>query len=405
MKRMVNIAVICAVLSLAAGCSRGDGKQWYRGNTHTHSLWSDGDATPEEVGDWYHSNGYHFLVMTEHDRIARGERWVTVGDRGRISNERLEELRARFGRDWVVTRIRDDRLEMKLKTLEEVKSFFEEPGAFLYIDGEEISDRAEGKPLHFNVLNVAELIPTQGGDTIMENVERNLAAVNEQAERLGRPMIVHINHTNWRWALTPEQLAGMRGTHLFEIYNGSTGCNNYGDETRPGMDEVWDIALTRRLSSGDAGLLYGLAVDDTHNYYSFTPDVSHPGRGWIEVRAVDLTVKNILEAITAGDFYSSTGVELEEVSCTRSRYRVRVAVEEGVTHTIQFIGTRMEDGVVMETGVILQETTGDVATYRFDGDELYVRARVVSSKLQEHPAAGEEAPEYAWTQPVIPGRK
>ena len=159
------------------------------------------------------------------------------------------------------------------------------------------------------------------------------------------------------------------------------------------------------LSSGDAGLLYGLAVDDTHNYYSFTPEVSHPGRGWIEVRAAELSVEAIVEAIRAGEFYASTGVRLEEVRCTRSRYLVRIATEEGVTHTIQFIGTRMEDGMVMETGEILQETTGDVATYRFDGNELYVRVRVVSSKMQAHPAVGEEAPEYAWTQPVIPGRK
>ncbi len=217
-------------------------------------------------------------------------------------------------------------------------------------------------------------------------------------------MIAHINHTNWRWALTPEQLADMRGTHLFEIYNGSTGCNNYGDETHHGMDEVWDIALARRLAGGGSELLYGLAVDDTHNYHSFTPDVSHPGRGWIQVRADELSVEAIVQSISAGDFYSSTGVDLEDVSHTRSRYSIRVQPEEGVTHTIQFIGTRMVDGVVGEIGEVLQETSGRSAKYRYQGDELYVRARVVSSKMHENPAAGEEAPEYAWTQPVIPDR-
>ncbi|MFC1499795.1 histidinol-phosphatase [Candidatus Zixiibacteriota bacterium] len=405
MKCFVSIAILCVAVSLAGGCTGSDGKQWYRGNTHTHSLWSDGDATPEEAGDWYHSNGYHFLVMTEHDRIARDERWVTVGDRGRFSNQQLEDLRSRFGREWVVTRMRDGRLEMKLKTLDEVKAFFEEPGEFLYIDGEELGDSAEGKPLHFNALNLAEHIPVQGGSTITENIERNLAAINKQAERLNRPIISTINHTNWKWAVTPEQLAEMDGTHLFELYNGSTGCNNYGDETHPGMDEVWDIALTRRLSHSDAGLLYGLAADDTHNYYSFTANVSHPGRGWIEVRAASLSVESILEAIASGEFYSSTGVDLADVRHTRSRYSVRVAAEDGVTYTIQFIGSRMEDGAVVETGAILQETTGESATYRFSGNELYVRARVVSSKMHASPLVGEEAPEYAWTQPVIPGRK
>ena len=62
------------------------------------------------------------------------------------------------------------------------------------------------------------------------------------------------------------------------------------------------------------------------------------------------------------------------------------------------------NGEAGEPGEVLQEREGTSSSYRFAGDELYVRARVVSSKMQEHPAAGEEAPEYAWTQPVIPGR-
>jgi len=405
MKKLVSLAVVVPAVITIAGCSVGDKGQWYRGNTHTHSLWSDGDATPEQVGDWYHSNGYHFLVMTEHDRIARGERWIRVGGSGRISNQHLEDLKARFGRDWIETRMRDGHLEMRLKTLEEVKEYFEEPGEFMYIDGEEISDGAEGKPLHFNVLNVAELIPVQGGDTIMETVEQNLAAVNEQAARLNRPMVAHINHTNWHYALAPEQLGDMRGTHLFELYNGSAGCNNFGDETHPGMDEVWDIALARRLIRGDGAPLYGLAVDDTHNYHTFTPDVSHPGRGWIQVRAAELSVEAIVEAISAGDFYSSTGVELADVRHSGSRYTVRVVPEEGVTFTIQFIGTRVSDGKAGRIGEILRQSNGTSSSYRFSGDELYIRARIVSSRMQEHPASGEEAPEYAWTQPVIPGQR
>src|SRR5262245_1668071 len=31
---------------------------WYKGNTHTHTLNSDGDSTPDEVVRWYRSHGY-----------------------------------------------------------------------------------------------------------------------------------------------------------------------------------------------------------------------------------------------------------------------------------------------------------------------------------------------------------
>ena len=36
-------------------------RQWYKGNLHTHSLWSDGDAFPEMAAGWYKSHGYHFV--------------------------------------------------------------------------------------------------------------------------------------------------------------------------------------------------------------------------------------------------------------------------------------------------------------------------------------------------------
>jgi len=44
---------------------------------------------------------------------------------------------------------------------------------------------------------------------------------------------------------------------------------------------------------------------------------------------------------------------------------------------------------------------GTSAEYALSGDELYVRARVISSKLKENPHAPGEK-ETAWTQPVQP---
>ncbi len=49
---------------------------YWKGNLHTHSLWSDGDDFPEMIVDWYKRHGYHFLALTEHNLIAEAERWV-----------------------------------------------------------------------------------------------------------------------------------------------------------------------------------------------------------------------------------------------------------------------------------------------------------------------------------------
>ena len=34
------------------------GMSWYKGNTHTHTVESDGDSPPEYVARWYKEHGY-----------------------------------------------------------------------------------------------------------------------------------------------------------------------------------------------------------------------------------------------------------------------------------------------------------------------------------------------------------
>ena len=47
--------------------------RWWRGNLHTHSLWSDGDDFPEMITDWYQRHGYDFLAISDHNTLAAGE--------------------------------------------------------------------------------------------------------------------------------------------------------------------------------------------------------------------------------------------------------------------------------------------------------------------------------------------
>src|SRR5690606_33248974 len=51
----------------AAPLPAGDGAYWWKGNLHTHTLWSDADQFPEVSADWYHSHGYHFLQLSDHN--------------------------------------------------------------------------------------------------------------------------------------------------------------------------------------------------------------------------------------------------------------------------------------------------------------------------------------------------
>ena len=43
---------------------------WRRGNIHTHTTESDGDAEPEKVVEWYKNHGYDFLALTDHNHLT-----------------------------------------------------------------------------------------------------------------------------------------------------------------------------------------------------------------------------------------------------------------------------------------------------------------------------------------------
>lgn len=43
---------------------------WYKGNLHTHTTQSDGKLTPVESMQWHADHGYHFLGITDHNRLT-----------------------------------------------------------------------------------------------------------------------------------------------------------------------------------------------------------------------------------------------------------------------------------------------------------------------------------------------
>ena len=91
MTRQEFIKSMAAVAALS-GCSARDcrlavgscaKKRWYKGNLHTHTVWSDGKAFPEEAVAWYRSRGYNFLGLSDHNLFQDDtDRWVEIiGDK------------------------------------------------------------------------------------------------------------------------------------------------------------------------------------------------------------------------------------------------------------------------------------------------------------------------------------
>ena len=196
MRRIALSAVLalCLAPNLAAQSSPPAAKRWYKGNTHTHTINSDGDSSPDDVAKWYKEHGYQFLVLTDHNVLTS-----------------VDALNALHGLDE----------------------------RFLVIRGEEVTDRFEGKPIHINSLDPEKLVPPQGGKSVLDVMQRDVDAI--RAAR-GMPSI---NHPNFGWAVTKDELQQVRNNRLFEIYSGHPLVNNVGGGGVP--------PSLRKLASGGGG--------------------------------------------------------------------------------------------------------------------------------------------------------
>ncbi|HVY59997.1 MAG TPA: CehA/McbA family metallohydrolase, partial [Planctomycetota bacterium] len=311
--------------------------RWFKGNTHTHTLSSDGDSSAGEVTHWYRDHGYDFLCLSDHNYLT------PVGD-----------LQRELDRETLI------------------------PGAhpMLLIPAEEVTDGlpAEGASgtLHVNAFDLrGGAVAPQHGATVREVIQRDVDAI---AAAGALPML---NHPNYGWNIAADDLAAVRGLRTIEIYNGHPGVHNLGDLAHPAVEALWDDLLTR------GARVLGVAVDDTHDLRTWGPRACNPGRGWIVVRARELEAAQIRAAIERGDFYASTGVVLADVGRRAGGVFVKVApeVDEGTRYTIDFVGPG---------GRVLETAPGVEADHAFAPGEDYVRVRVRSS-----------LGERAWSQPFF----
>ena len=324
MKKVDRYLLLIAAAFALAVPTLSQSLKWYKGNTHTHTLNSDGDSTPTDVVKWYRENRYNFLFLTDHEYV---------------------------------------------NNVDALNDFFGKPGVFVVMSGQEVTDSFDGKPLHMNALGVSSVVMPNKLPGAVQTLQKNIDDIVKAGG------IAQINHPNYGWALTAEQLIQLRDYTLIEIHNGHPQVNNLGGGGAPSAEAIWDSILT----SGK--VVFAVADDDSHFFKRIgDPTVPTPGRGWIYVRAAELTPRAIIDAIRKGDFYASTGVELTDYQANREQIKITIKEERSSKYRIQFIGSG---------GRILSEVIHSPAIYTIKGNEGYVRAKIVESNGK-----------IAWTQPI-----
>ena len=322
--------------------------RWYKGNTHAHTLNSDGDVLPEEVVRWYRTHGYHFTFITDHEFITD-----------------VAPLNALFGAAE----------RFQVFSAQEVTQRITDPA---HPDGL--------RQAHVNALGVSQVIRPLG----VRNIGPGPMAA-AYTRNLGEIMraggVAQVNHPNFRWSVRLEDLLDLPDSTLFEVWNGHPGVFNLGGtdssgRVAPSAEALWDSLLTRRK------VMFGVGDDDSHFFKpqdAENPDLARPGRAWVMVRADTLSQDAIVASLRRGDFYASTGVTLSDYQVTAREVRVDIAATGDVRYRTDFIGSG---------GRVLATSTSLHPRYTITGNEGYVRARVTDS-----------AGRIAWMQPRMVTRQ
>ena len=245
-------------------------KKPFKANLHCHTTVSDGKWTPGQVKERYMAKGYSVVAFTDH---------FVLQNHSYLNEDNFLALNA-------------CELEVKQKQPEQ--------------PNEKI------KLYHFNLYSLnpdADLTPPQ-----MNMDYYDIDAINRYiSERTEEGFLVCYNHPFWSLQ-TYEDYSALKGCFAIEIYN-------HGCEITDGFygynPQVYDEML--RLQNK----IYCLSTDDNHNFKPVdSPDCDSFG-GFVMINSENLTYSDIMNSLKNGDFYSSQGPELYEISLNGNKLTVK----------------------------------------------------------------------------------
>lgn len=447
--------MIAAGAAGCAGLNFAQRKRWYRGMLHMHSLWSDGTVLPEQALAAYRDAGYDFVSLTEHNRFSDDpDRWIRVGNGTEggwpprvIHPDCFWTYMERFSKTASV-REKDGKKEVRMLTYGEFKRQFDSAGKFLVLPGVEITTDvgtgAAKRAMHMNVIGIDAVIERSRKAYLVENLPKHTipAAMSEtyalceelRRKRGVRKAIYMLNHPHWPYCdILAEDMAAAPEICGFEICNnGSTQKEPDGYQGDLFAEQFWDATLVKRLTAGQ-GMLYAFGSDDTHTYpKSGILSSAAFADGYIMVRASELTQDAILEAISRGDFYASSELDLDDVSFDAATGTLTVSATPSLFEKLKISFITTKKGVSAEpvsylelptkerktlpsrkiplygegvgaTVKVVQGSTGQAlkVSYTLKSDDLYVRAKIESNAQTQFRRAEQFHVRHptAWTQP------
>lgn len=252
-----------------------DVPKYFKANLHTHTTISDGKHTPEEVKEFYKSQGYSAVAFSDHEVC--------------LAHPELcdEDFLALTSYELATTDIHDTSIPKPYR-----KTFH------LNFLSKKLDNRwqvYEHARAWGNSLTYEDQLVTDGfehREYSVEDMNRIIAKANEHG------FLVTYNHPVWSQQDYSDysQLKGLWATEVF-----NTECY------RQGYNDDQDKVLQDLICLGNK--VFPVAADDFHTLGDL-----HLAQGWVMVGAKELSYDAMIEALEKGDFYASTGPDFLSVT-------------------------------------------------------------------------------------------
>lgn len=291
----------------------------YKVNMHTHSVVSDGGFTPEELKRIYMSMGYDAVAFSDHQECKPHPE---LTDENFVA---LTSVEVDFSR-----KSKDGHLEKAVH----LNGFSYDPEKYCVFDS---------MPLDYDLIN------------------RTIAQMKKDG------FYVSLNHPVWS-GMTSEEIGKIHGFDAMEVSN-SVGqmIFNYSDDSA--LYEAF-------LRAG--GRAVPVAGDDCHRKWQDGTASIEYGMSFVMVCAKELTHAALMEAITAGDCYASTGPTFREVWMEGDYLHVGCSPVAGVYVHSEYLNTRTE--AVAKTDSLTEVTLNISHIRNSSSPYFWVQLRDVSGR-------------------------
>jgi len=311
----------------------GKNKKFYKANMHCHSNLSDGRLTPCKLKELYKSNGYSILAITDHDSI-RNHSYLDDEDFLTITSMEIS----------IKERLVSTSVDRHMKVCHLNVYALEQDNAYnvcysAAYDKYSPADRVEA------ILNEngSDYERTYGAECINDIIST--------ANKNG--FLVCYNHPMWSLE-NYSQYSKYDNLWAVEIYNTSSVRNGLFEYVPNVYDDF--LRMGKRM--------FPIASDDNHN-----PAKCDSFGGYIMIDSNSLTYKDVMESLKNGDFYSSTGPVINEVSIEGDK--VHIECSDAKYIFMSTCGRRCDSVIAAENQYV---TCGD---FTIIPDDVYFRIDVV----------------------------